>query len=407
MTAPLPTRPPHAAGGLTTTVLAIAVVVAVVLAGLLAPPTTHAHALEPPPNGPIEFSPLPGWPSVDDLEADAFVLVEAATGQVLAGRNAELRRPVASTVKVLTALTALQRVDPDEQVTVGEEVAEVGGAGVGLASGDTWTVIDLVTASIARSGNEAATALAVHVGGSVEGFVALMREDAAALGLNGVSLVDPTGLDDDNLLSASDLVTITRAALDDPVLRGVLQQELVALPSEGVVRSRNLLLGEYPGATGAKTGYTAAAGYSLIGSADRGERELIAVVLGMGDDPARFVAATRLLDLGYDGFARIALGAVLELAVAGGHALIEVAPVTVSLPAGETARLALPLPVRVPDGDLLVPIEHDGVELGAVPATVSRPDAGTPAGPGSVVGRSAVDGAYAALRAAAASGVLR
>jgi len=370
---------------------------------VLAPPPPSANALEPGPT-PSIAGPSPGWPRPIGMEATAFVLLDTSTGQVLAERSAEQRRPVASTVKVLTALTALERVDLDEQVTVGEEVAGVPGSGVGLEPGDTWSVQELVDGIIARSGNEAAEALAVHVAGSRDAFLRLMEEDAAAIGVQGLELVSVSGLDDDNLLSAMDLALISQAALDHDVLGPILAQRQVTIPGEGTVTSRNLLLASYPEATGVKTGFTTAAGNSLIGSAAREDRELIAVILDAGDDPGRFEAAGRLLDLGFDAYSLRELSADLRFAVAGGQLRVVVDEVQLVLPRAQDAGLQLPIGARPPDRDTRVPVLVDGTEVTHVPAVLDRSRAPRPAGSAEAdLGRAAVDGIYAALRARAAS----
>jgi len=355
----------------------------------------------------IDGPPPPGWPEPQDLDAAAYVLVEAATGQLLAGHNADERRPVASTIKILTAITVARRAAFDDEVTVGNEVLDLEGASVGLMPGDVWTVEQLLDAIIARSGNDAAESLAVHVAGSRQAFVQLMLDDAAALGVTGITLVSPSGLDDANLLSATDLAVLAGAALADADLRPLFARSRVTLPSEGDVPSRNELLETYPGATGVKTGFTIAAGNSFVGSAERGGRELIAVVLGSGDDPARFDAAAALLDLGFDVFRQVELTARLEVALAGGSTAIAVAPVTVTVPEGSDATLALSLPARPPEEDVEVPIEVDGEEVARLPGALDASAQPPPVEGAAAIGRAVVDSAYAALRAATGTGVLR
>ena len=382
--------------------VAAALVVALLLVGVT-PVAVPAAALEPGPTPTIE-GPQPGWPRLIGAEAAAVLLLDTATGQVLVATNEDERRPVASTIKVLTALTVLERVDLDDEVTVGEEVVGVPGSGVGLEPGDTWTVEELVDALIARSGNEAAEALAVHVAGSRSAFLELMEEDAAALGVPGLELVSVSGLDDDNLLSADDLARLAAAGLVHPELGPVLAREVVTLPGQGELPTRNELLARYPDATGVKTGFTSAAGYSLIGSAERQQRELVAVVLGAGEDPARFELATRLLDLGFDGYEPRLLDTELRFAVAGGSVALEVEEHEVVVPTGESASLSLPVASRPPEGDVQVPILVGEREVGRLPAVLDRSQAPAPVEAGAAdIGRAAVDGVYAALRARAAT----
>jgi serine-type D-Ala-D-Ala carboxypeptidase (penicillin-binding protein 5/6) len=380
---------------------AVAAVV-LVLAGLV-PTAAPAGALEPGPT-PIVDGPQPGWPRVIGVEAVAYLLLDTETGQILSAGTPDERRPVASTIKVLTALTALERAELDEQVTVGDEVTDVPGSGVGLEPGDTWTVEELIDALIARSGNEAAEALAVHVAGSREAFLRLMEQDAAAIGVTGLELVSVSGLDDGNLLSAEDLALLSAAALDHPELGPRLGREIVTLPGQGALASRNLLLDSYDGGTGIKTGFTEAAGYSFVGSAERGGRELVAVVLGAGEDPARFELAARLLDLGFEAYELRALGTELRFAVAGGSVALVVEEQELVVPTGESAVLSLPIGARPPEGDAPVPVLVADREVGQLPGVLDTSEAPTPVSSGeAAIGRAAVDGIYAALRARAAA----
>ncbi len=364
--------------------------------------TSDLVAPEPPLVGPAPA----GWPTPSTAPAAAYVLMDAATGQVLAAQNADEPRAVASTVKVLTALSVEARTDLDEPVTVGEEVAGVPGSGVGLVPGNTWRVDQLLDAVISRSGNEAAEALAVHVGGTTEGFVEMMLADVAALGLGSPPLVSPSGLDDANQLSALDLATLTRVALADEQLRPFFGRREVVLPSVGRVETRNRLLLNYPDATGVKTGFTLEAGNSLVGSARRDGRELIAVLLDAGDDPARFVGAANLLDLGFEAYRSAVLEAELEFAVAGGRVAVNVDATPLVTPTDTPAQLRLPVTARPPEGDVEVDVEVDGDVLATVVGRLDTTGGPAPASDDAAVGRAMVDGAYAALRAAAAQDLL-
>ena len=381
--------------------------VALGLAAAVALPlgTAPAAALEPPPEPPVVERPA-GWPGPPSLAADAALLVEADTGQVLFEHRADEPRAVASTIKVLTALTVLERADLDDEVTVGEEVEDVPGSGVGLAPGDTWTVEQLIDALIARSGNEAAEALAVHIGGDVAGFTDLMAADAAALGVDDLEVTSPSGLDDDQRLSARELATVARAGLADDRLRPFLGRDQVELPGEGELPARNELLDRYDGATGVKTGFTAAAGNSLVASAERDGRELVAVVLGAGDDPARFDQAAALLDLGFDAYGRTLLGGELALAVAGGEVRLRVDPTPVTVPLDVEVALGWPSLTRPPTtaADVAIRLGDDagGPVIGELSAALDESRGPEPDSQGERLGRAVVDGVYAGLRAGAA-----
>lgn len=380
-------------------VLAAAVAGLLVLTG----PGVATAALEPGPTPLLDAPPM-GWPRAIGVEAAAYLVLDVETGQVLAERDGDERRPVASTIKVLTALTALERTELDDQVTVGDEVLDVPGSSAGLEPGETWSVEDLIEALIARSGNEAAEAIAVHVAGSREAFLRQMEEDAASIGVEGLELVSVSGLDDGNLLSARDLALLSAAGLDHPELGPILARERVSLPGEGALLARNELLGSYPGATGVKTGFTDAAGYSLVGSAERGGREVVAVVLGAGPDPERFAIAGRLLDLGLDAYEQRTLAARIRFAVAGGRVDLVVPDTEVVVPAGDQARVELPVAARPPEAGLDVPVRVGDQQVAEVTATLDRDGAPDPVQDGTAaIGRAAVDGVYAALRARAAA----
>lgn len=385
------------------------------LPALLTGPPAFAQVTAPtdvglaPPAAPAVTGPPPAsWPEPpsDQVTATSWVLIETATGQRLAEHAPDQPRPVASTVKILTGLTAITRVDVDEQVTVGDEVL-VGGASVGLEPGETWTVGELFEAVLVRSGNDATEALATYVAGDTPAFVELMRADARALGLDP-TLGSPSGLEDENLLTALDLATLARAALAQPDLRPFFTLEEVTLPGDEPAENRNLLLETYPGATGMKTGFTLAAGNSIVASAQRDGRELIAVVLDAGDDPARFEQAAALLDLGFEGFAPHVVGTRLELAVAGGWRAFVTPEVAVTAPASQPPAIDLEVPVRVPEGELEARIVVDEQSVATTSlAAEEAADGARSGGAAERLGAALVDGVYASLRAASSAGTLR
>lgn len=367
--------------------------------------TPAAAELVPPPEPLLAGPPATDWPEPPSVEAPVHLLVEAATGQILVAHRADERRPVASTIKILTALTVADRTDPDDLIEVGAEVQGLEGASVQLEPGERWTVDQMLTAVLVRSGNDAAEALAVAVGGDREGFLELMREDAASVGLpvgeaDGVVVTSPSGLGDGELLSAHDLATLSRVLLADPDLRAIVGAPDATLPGVGTDVNRNLLVGSYPGATGIKTGFTEAAGNSVVASAERGGRELIAIVLGGGPDPERFEDAAALLDHGFEAFEATEVGAELTLLVAGGQRSVALEPTPVTAPAGVLVAAELPVPVRAPEtGQLTVPVSFDGTVVASATATVSGDEPAAVEG-GARLGRAASDGVYAALRAA-------
>lgn len=248
---------------------------------------------------PVLPAPEPDEPP--ELTAEAWILYDADADVVLASKNATEERPMASVTKIMTALVVADNAELDEKVRISERAANVGESEIGLYAGERWTVKDLLAGLLIRSGNDAAVALAEHVGGSVEGFADMMNAKAEELGLEHSHFVNPHGLDDpEHYTSAADLVTMAEAALERPYLSRLARTRLVTFtPSpNGVARraqTTNRLLGVYPGVVGLKTGYTGRAGLVLVSVLEQGDRTLIAVVMG---SEGHFDDTRELLDYG-------------------------------------------------------------------------------------------------------------
>jgi D-alanyl-D-alanine carboxypeptidase (penicillin-binding protein 5/6) len=238
-----------------------------------------------------------------DIDAAAGILV-TADGRVLWSRNATQRRAMASTTKMMTALVVLERAKPSDLVTVPKEAAAVAQNDVNLSPGERLTVTQLLEAMLVASANDAAYALARHVGGSVDRFVVMMNDKASALGLRDTHYRNPHGLDlPGHLSSAADLVSLGRYAMQDPEFRRIVALRAVNIPGpkgeRRVFETTDELLKSYPGMEGIKTGMTDDAGYCLVSAARRGGVELFGVILGTPNDQARFVQSRRLLDWGF------------------------------------------------------------------------------------------------------------
>jgi D-alanyl-D-alanine carboxypeptidase (penicillin-binding protein 5/6) len=276
--------------------------------------------LAPPPPTPVppagSLSPFPqaletpAW-SLErpDVSAAAAVLADLDTGQVLYARNADARRPIASITKILTALLVLERTRPGEIVTVPAEAVfgegDRGGVStLGLVERESVAVDDLLYALMLQSANDAAVALAHHVGGDVERFVRLMNRRAASLGMRDSNFRSPNGLDDRGYSTARDLATLTRAAYRTPGFSEIVAAMFRTVPApdgpDRQIQNRNVLLWLYPGAIGVKTGYTSEAGFCVVGAAERDGRRLVVVIL---DAPAdAFSDAAALLNHGFAAF---------------------------------------------------------------------------------------------------------
>lgn len=224
-------------------------------------------------------------------------------GRELWGRDARARRAMASTTKMMTAVVVLENASLDDLVTVKKPAPTVGESGMGLRSGETISVRHLLEGLLIQSGNDAAVALAEHVGGTVENFVKMMNAKAASLDLVNTHYLNPHGLDvPGHYTTAEDLTALARYAMRDPEFRrivGTFSARVVTAKYTHQLTSTNLMLRIYSGANGVKTGWTDEAGYSIVVSAKRGDIEMVATVLGAASEQGRFGQATRLLDWGF------------------------------------------------------------------------------------------------------------
>jgi D-alanyl-D-alanine carboxypeptidase (penicillin-binding protein 5/6) len=215
------------------------------------------------------------------VEAEAYFVQNSATGEVLARFDERERLPIASITKLMTALVALERADLDEVVTVGGGAAAVGESSIHLRSGEQVTMRDLLRAALVQSANDAATAVALHVGGgSVERFVALMNAKARTLGLTDTVFVNPTGLDTPgHVSSARDVTKLARVAMNQPFVREtvlVVSGEAAGRP----IATWNDLLSTFPRLIGVKTGHTSQAGWSQVAAARGPGVTIYATLLG-------------------------------------------------------------------------------------------------------------------------------
>jgi serine-type D-Ala-D-Ala carboxypeptidase (penicillin-binding protein 5/6) len=243
-----------------------------------------------------------------EIEAKAWTLIDARSGEVLLSHAAARHLPIASTTKLMTAWVAMHELPLDKLVRAAPYDAEYGESLLGLRPFQRISVRDLIYGLILRSGNDAAHDLALAAAGSQERFVRQMNRRAAALGLADTHYANPVGLDQrGNFSSAADLGTLTRQLLQIPAFARIADARSAVLRS---VRPRrrietiNELLEMAPWATGVKTGHTWGAGYVLVGSGRRKGIDLIAVAIGAPTDEARFDDVLSLLEYGFDQYRR-------------------------------------------------------------------------------------------------------
>ncbi|HET6498529.1 MAG TPA: D-alanyl-D-alanine carboxypeptidase family protein, partial [Coriobacteriia bacterium] len=237
-----------------------------------------------------------------DVTAPAGILV-AADGQVLWAREADSRRAMASTTKIMTAVVAIENASLDDRVTITSRATAVGEAAARLRPGADYPLRTLVEALLVRSGNDASVAVAEHVAGDVDRFVQLMNDKAEQLGLENTRFANPHGLDEaGHHTTAEDLATLARYAMANDEFRRMVAIEAMEIEGAGGVQeleNSNLLIGTLEGATGVKTGFTGNAGFCLAASAQRDDVELFSVVLGAASEQERFQQSGLLLEWGF------------------------------------------------------------------------------------------------------------
>lgn len=221
--------------------------------------------------------------------AKAMELIEKTTGRVIYSKNSDEKLPMASTTKIVTALTVLENCDNlDEIVNVDDRAIGVPGTSIYLIKGEKLTIRELLYGMMLVSGNDAATALAYHISDSIEAFCALMLETAKRAGATNSSFSNPHGLDEEgHYTTAHDLALITAKALSNQTFAEIVSTKECKISGNEkapvrYLKNKNKLLNSFEGATGVKTGFTDDAGRCFVGSAERDETEFVCVILNCG-----------------------------------------------------------------------------------------------------------------------------
>lgn len=238
----------------------------------------------------------------EGISAVSAIVIEAQTGTVLYEKNADERRAMASTTKIMTALLTIEAGDPDREFTVDPLAIRVEGTSMGLREGDRVSRRDLLYGILLPSGNDAANAAAVSVAGSIPAFVEKMNERAQQLGLSDTHFVTPSGLDaDGHYTTARDLAKLAAFAMHDELFREIVSctsadVEFGNPPYQRTLYNSNKMLKRYSGAIGVKTGFTDNARRCLVSAAERDGVTLVAVTLNAPDD---WNDHTKMLDYGF------------------------------------------------------------------------------------------------------------
>ena len=321
------------------------------------------------------FSIFPCQAHAVSTSAAAAILMDADSGRVLYEQNADEQMLIASTTKVLTALVAIEHGVLSDTVKVSREAAHTEGSSMYLKEGEELTLETLLYGLLLCSGNDAAVAIADHVGGSQAGFVKLMNEKAGDLGMTASSFANPNGLDAEGHYStARDMARLACAAVENETLLRIASTRSIIIGGR-TMRNHNKLLTFTEGCIGLKTGYTKAAGRTLVSCAERGGQRLVAVTLQDGNDWADHAA---LYDYGFSTYpARQAatLGLTVQRAMVwdGAQATVPlVAANSFSWPlrTGETLETKLEL-----DAPLAAPVTA-GTNVGQAVFTVNGAEVG-------------------------------
>jgi D-alanyl-D-alanine carboxypeptidase (penicillin-binding protein 5/6) len=262
-------------------------------------PTTVAPSTVAPTTASSTTSAAPVVP-VPAVDATAYAVYDPASDRWLAESNADDARAVGSVMKLLSAYVAMQAAEPERMVTVPPLTLDPAESAIGLREGEQYSRALLLRAMLIVSANDAARTLAIDVSGTEAAFVDQMNVAAQALGLTNTVAANPVGLDDPAARStAHDMAKLGAALMQDATFRETVARRSASLHGT-TFAATNKLLERYEGADGVKTGRTTQAGWCVVGSATRGGRQIIVVVLGASSDEARLASAEALLDWAFE-----------------------------------------------------------------------------------------------------------
>ena len=221
---------------------------------------------------------------VNAISAKNAVVIDTATGRVLFERNADTKSLIASTTKIMTALVVCEQTNVLDRVRIPNEAVGIEGSSIYLKAGEVLTVQELLYGMMLHSGNDAAMALAIYCGGTIEGFVEIMNDKARDLGLLNTHFENPHGLDGEaHYSTAQDLAVLASYAMQNPIFTKIVSTKTIRI-GDRYLHNHNKLLWQLEGAEGIKTGYTKAAGRILVSSTSRNGRRIVAVTICAPDD---------------------------------------------------------------------------------------------------------------------------
>ena len=219
------------------------------------------------------------------VSASSAILINANTGEIIYEKQADERRAMASTTKIMTAIVAIENGDLDATITVPAGAVGIEGSSLYLKKGEKMTLYELLQGLMLRSANDAAEAIALSLCGSVDAFADLMNEKAKVLGLCNTHFTNPHGLhDEEHYTTAKELGIIASYAMKNETFREICSLKKANLPGNRIVVNHNKLLFSFEGACGVKTGFTKSSGRCLVSAAERDGVMLVAVTLNAPND---------------------------------------------------------------------------------------------------------------------------
>ena len=229
-----------------------------------------------------------------------YIVYDRISKSMIIGKNEDVKSAMASTTKIMTTIVILEKANLNEKVTVSAKAGGTGGSRLGLKRGDKTSVRDLLYGLMLRSGNDAAVALAEHVGGSVKGFAELMNGKAIELGLTNTHFVTPHGLDDANhYTTALELAKLTDYAMNNETFAKIVGTKSTTIyinNQSRQINNTNELLGVLNGVVGVKTGFTNNAGRCLVTETKRNNMDIITIVLGADTKKDRTKDSVNLIE---------------------------------------------------------------------------------------------------------------
>ena len=314
---------------------------------------------------------MPAMAEAPEVQAGGAALIEVSTTKVLYANNAHVKLPMASTTKIMTALLAIENGELDELVTVPAEAYGVEGSSMYLEKDEKLSLRDLLYGLMLVSGNDAAITIAIHIGGSMEGFAHMMNTRAKELGALNTSFVTPNGLHDpEHYTTAYDLALISAAAMKNPEFQEICGTSYYRTATGNVQRTlknKNKILWQYEGGNGVKTGFTKTAGKCLVFSAERDGMMLLGVVLNC---PNMFPDAMKMLDYGFEHF---------EM-----RTLIRAGEVGTRLPVDSGMKNVLEVAAKE---DIIIPVGIEGESAAITTRVILSSDLRAPIEIGSEAGR--------------------